>query len=212
MSTKINSDDIIKTIFVVQGLDGQVALPAVHWAGGIVSGSGGDVADLLIAINGACIPQFLTLLNSNVTFKGMLGQRVFPLPVTAREVSVVAEGPGTGGSNSAPQQSAPLLTFETPLAGPAHRGRMFIPFMPGNEINSGTGHLVSLFQGAVQNFGNSLVSLASTGGGTNATAVNLCIYHRESGTFDIVSAAVAQSKVGTQRKRGNYGKANISPI
>jgi len=44
MGAAIADQDVIKVTFVVQGLDGQVALPSIYYLGGLVVGSGGTIA------------------------------------------------------------------------------------------------------------------------------------------------------------------------
>jgi hypothetical protein len=212
MSTRIADGDIIKCTFVVQGLDGQVALPSIYYQGGFVSGSGGTIADLIGQLDVIAGTDLLAIMANAAAYRGVLGQRIFPLPITVRETDSGSAGNGTGGATLAPMQAAPVIGWETPLAGPSQRGRFYVPFMPGDKVNVTTGELAVLYHGAVQTFANDLVTVAIAGTGGNQTVVNQVIWHRNLLNADIISAGVARFKIGTQKRRGNYGKQNLSPI
>ena len=212
MGAAIADQDVIKVTFVVQGLDGQVALPSIYYLGGLVVGSGGTIAQLLTQVDALVGLDMLVLMANAASYRGVLGQRIFPLPITARETETFSAGPGTGGATIAPMQAAPIIGWETPLAGPAQRGRFYMPFMPGDKVNTTTGELAPLYHGALQGFANALVGVATVGGGGNVTAVNQVIWHRETQTTDIIAAGVARFRIGTQKKRGNFGKQNLAPV
>lgn len=207
----IFAGDILKVTVVCQGLQGQVALPSVHYVVGITVGAPQD-QDMANAIDAFVAATYLPLMANTASYVGTIAQVIFPLPVQQRVVANVAVGPGTGGATPMAQQVAPIISFATPLTGPAQRGRWFQPFVPDNIISGLTGELINTYKATLQNWASFLLTLATIGAGANVAAVNLCIFHRDSGTFDIVSSAKAERLVGTQKRRGNFGKQNVSPI
>lgn len=211
MAHPIVDQDILRCTFVVQGLQGQVALPSVHYRVGITTGVPTDV-DLASALDTIASVDLLPLMANDATYKGVLVQRIAPLPVQARVQDVSSAGPGTGGATLAPQQCAPIVSMYADGAGPGMRGRFFVPFMPGNVMNNVTGELTILYRASVQNLATGFLGVTTVGSGGNVAAVYLCIFHRKTLTFTDVATVAGQPKVGTQKRRGNYGKPNISPI
>jgi len=207
----IIAGDILKATVVVQGLQGQVALPSVHYAVGITAGAPQDV-DLATHFDSFAAAVFLPLLNNKAKYLGTISQKIFPLPIFERTVANTAAGFGTGGAAPAPQQTAPVISFSTPLAGPSQRGRWKQPFPPDDLLDTTTGELSAVYKTKLQTWGNFMLAATTIGSGANLAAVNLIIWHSELDTFDVVSTALARDQVGTQKSRGNFGKQNVSPI
>jgi hypothetical protein len=203
--------DILKATVVVQGLQGQVGLPSIHYLVGITAGAPQDT-DLATAIDALVTADFLPCLANSAKYLGTISQIIWPLPIQARKVVITAAANGTGGAQTESQQASPILSFETKFAGPAQRGRFYIPFMPGGVVNTTTGELTNLYRAVAQTWGNSLLGITSIGSGGNLAAVNAVIYHRETHTTDFIESVLARFAIGTQKRRGNYGKQNVSPI
>lgn len=123
-------------------------------------------------------------------------------------VGVGARPVGTGGANSVPDQVAPVVQKFTGLAGPRNRGRVYWPFIPTASL-SADGELsgaaaVALTAAAGNLFGGQ----SFTVGGASITVVPH-LFHRTPifGTTEIL-AFFCVGKLGTQKRRGDYGKLN----
>jgi hypothetical protein len=53
---------------------------------------------------------------------------------------------------------------------------------------------------------------AVIGTAPNTATIQWCLYHRASGTTTDITAITTQSKLATQRRRGDYGRHNALPF
>lgn len=119
---------------------------------------------------------------------------------------------GTGGAVGAPRQGAPLLKFKTGEGGSRGRGRTYLPFMPAAGL-AGNGNVSTTFEGEM---GDILAALQGfgpiTGSGPASLTVRQVIYHRASRTSTAIDDWSLSTKIATQKRRGSFGKANVSPF
>lgn len=197
------------TIVVSEG--NQVALLNHHWLLGVASGLGATDGDLASDLDALIAPLIKPVLANGATYNGMLVQKILPLPITRRAVAVTNAGIGTAGATSVPKQCAALITWYTELTGRAQRGRTYWPFA-ATAMQNTAGELAG---GTVTNYialGNALLTFGSTGGGTDHNPIALGIFHRGAGSIDIISTFVQNHLFATQKRRGSYGRPNVSPI
>lgn len=129
-------------------------------------------------------------------------------------VLVSAEGTsnnlnGTGGATLAPTQVAPVVAKITGLAGPSHRGRIYSPFMPLAGL-AASGELLVGFRNALTSIWSSVLGPQTLAAGPNSITVSPVLFHKGGPfvTYDDILDIRATGMLGTQKRRGDYGRAN----
>jgi hypothetical protein len=114
-------------------------------------------------------------------------------PTTINTVPSVAKWTGNGGAVDFLPQGSALVKFQTALRGPAHRGRMFLPFLSEQEQSNGA--IVAGDLATMQTAWNTFrTNMAAAG-----VALVVATYaHADKYTVDSV---VCESEIGTQRRR-----------
>lgn len=118
---------------------------------------------------------------------------------------------GTSAGTTLPTQVRPLVSLKTAKAGPAYRGRVYIP-TPTTLDLAVTGHPSAAYLTALAAYIGALVAPFSTGGSTWVPG----IYHRTptgpiSSTIDPLTTTVVSNLWATQRRSGDYGRLNPPP-
>lgn len=209
MATVLSPSDQVRSSIWTADSE-QASVNVLHWRVQSVGGSPATDADLAIALDTIIAPVIKPVIANTATYRGVEVQILFPtlqLAVSATGFT----GVGTAGANALPRQTAALTQWRTTLAGRHGRGRSYWPF-PASALNQLDGVMtpagLALYQAlhlAILNFG------VFTVGGRTAT-VALTVYNRVTHVGTVVSAATTLSKWGTQKRRGSFGRPNLSPI
>lgn len=159
-------------------------------------------------------------VTSAATFLGLGTRRIFTSPPFGLEyICTLNTGLGGGGANPLPSQVTGLISVYSANPGRSGRGRRYIPFpsttaqtAPAEKPNAA--YVVSLDQIVGHMFTQKVLTLAGArtvtilpqlsrrfGQGANATFVSVAI-----------DRALSRSSWATQRRRGDYGKQNLSPF
>jgi hypothetical protein len=210
MANTLKKGDVLKTTFVVQNVE-QVAMPAVHYQIGTLGTNPGTDLDFVRAIDLVAAPFFIQLCNSSSTYLGTMAQRVDPLPIYARVESLASQAPCTGGGQELPRQTAALISWHTNDAYPSGRGRLYTPFPPVTA-NGPSGTILPAYQGTVQGLATALLQFTAFGTGAGSTQCSLVLYGYELQTVKPIVDWTVQGKWATQRRRGGFGRANVSPF
>lgn len=159
------------------------------------------------------------MLNNLTMYNGVQVQIYRPIGGTnfiyAAEDSVAGAGMGTGGAIALPRQTSGLTHWGTVFAGRQYRGRSYWPF-PSVSHDVGDGTPTAAYVTLVDTLGTGFLALSSISGVGTAT-VQLVMMHRKPKVGDtplptIIRVATAENKWATQRRRGSYGRPNVSPI
>jgi hypothetical protein len=118
---------------------------------------------------------------------------------------------GTGGVTTAPTQAAAIVQKLTGLAGPRNRGRLYWPFLPTAFLQAtgqiSNGGRIAIIAAAISCW----VSQTFSVGGDNVT-VDPVLIHRyvvpAIPTYQPIVTFLMSLKIGTQKKRGDYGQPN----
>ncbi len=106
------------------------------------------------------------------------------------------------------RQLCGMISWRTLFAGPANRGRTFFPF-PCTDEDSVGGVPTIAYETILNNIATALAGPIAFGAGGMAV---LGVYHRVSRTTSPIDDWTIQRKFATQKRRGSYGRANVSPI
>jgi hypothetical protein len=148
---------------------------------------------------------------NNATYKGILTQIVEPRPQPVSVQSVAGAGVGTNGATNAPRQTRGLISYYSSLAGRGQRGRLYVPFPSTGAIQS-NGSPVAGYVTLLSNLRIAIVNTTTILVGGRSASVGLCIYHRKTHNANLVAASIARTKFATQRRSGDYGRPNTSPL
>lgn len=129
--------------------------------------------------------------------------------------STTSAGAGTSGTNSIPKAAAPLIKYQTNLRGPGGRGRLFIPFVSTIFVGPG-GDPNAAWHTLVDGYCVNLLGGVSLGTPPDTAVLSFVLAKRPklpaTPTAQIIIACLAANKIGTLHKRGDFGRANASPI
>jgi hypothetical protein len=130
-------------------------------------------------------------------------------------MSILLAGAGTGGTDALPRQVAGLTAWKTALAGRAFRGRTFWPF-PSAAFDTGDGVPTAAAVTAYTNLAVEALNFVTVGDVTNRSIIALVIRNKPvrgvPWTSTPVTVGTTFNKWATQRRRGTFGRANVSPI
>jgi len=140
-------------------------------------------------------------------------RRTGPLPAPVKNVAFA--GPGLQPEAAVPRVSASILKYTSFTRGPKGRGRLYLPFM--SSVFMGTNGLPTTAHNTLVNsFASVLLSPILVTSGGNTAQLTWVLMGRVPGpiflTTEQIIAAEAADKFGMMHKRGDYGRANASPI
>lgn len=178
----------------------------------ILSIAGGGLSDVQLAtsLDALLESSYKAAMSVSATYYGVSLQRISPLPKTAAVIIDANEGAGTVAGDILPLQVSGLFSFQTLLAGPKYRGRIYIPF-PGEASNDTDGTPTGAYRTLVAAIAADLFQVSHTSGG-QTTNINPVIWHRATGTSTECVGGLVRAKWATQRRRGAYGRVNAPPF
>jgi len=195
----------------------QSAVITFHWQCAQASGQPVTDFDFAKAIDTIVAPALKAILPTDVTYKGTQAQIISNIPLTLAVPYNTAAGPGLTTAPALPTQTCGLISWYTNNAGRAYRGRTYMPFpAPGEETTGSvptTAYLTSLSNLAAALMNTTSVANAAANG---TIAVAQIILHKQKKgvlpTGALVQGFIIRPKWATQRRRGSFGRANVSPI
>ncbi len=219
MAIGIATNDILIARAWVK-LDEQAAVNTYAYR--CITVTGGGVTDqdfaTFISLDLGMAAFYRALLTPASEFRGIQayfvnrGVGVFlPAPVKA----IGQAGVGTTTGDPVPRNACGILKYNTVVRGPGGRGRVYLPYMAQSYVGS-NGQVNAAFGTLVNSLAsNMLPPIVVVNGGSSAT-LTWCLLHKTPGqlptsTGEIVSAEAGE-KIGQMHKRGDYGRANASPI
>lgn len=194
----------------------QAAVNTFHYLIGAITGVGADLGDAASAFDSLIATDFKMLLQNNAQYRGVQAY-VNHLPLPLAQVSTAGAGAGTGGTVGQARQTCGISKWLTDFAGPAYRGRTYWPFPPTAD-DSGIGvpsapYIVDLQTITVLMF--TFFSIPGTVSG--AAACRMVLKHgiNKSGVIPpptLITTLSVDPVWATQKRRGSFGRANVSPI
>lgn len=196
---------------------------AVNSSWYLVSGVGSPAAtdaDVASFMDNLIAPFIKPLIHNIARYQGVqaiIHSPTYPNPATNVPVSATTNaGIGTGGAVPMAGQVAGILRFQTALAGAAGRGRWYLPF-PSQTADSGGGSPSAAYVTAGNSLGNVVgVDQPVVVGGRTATLLRVLRHARN--RFGVVPpptpvvSFVTDNTWATQKRRGSFGRKNVSPI
>jgi hypothetical protein len=209
MSTVLLPGDLVRSV-IWSTFGNQASALTHYWKILTTPAPAATDGDFAVTLDALVAPLMKPILNNIASYRGVQAQIVRTPPI----IDVYANGntgAGTAGANAQPPQSSGLNTWLTAFAGPAYRGRTFWPF-PATASQTASGSPSAAYQTALGALCSALQTLAIVAvGGRNAT-FQMVLLHRELGTTSVITGYTVRSAWATQKKRGELGRPNASPI
>lgn len=147
---------------------------------------------------------------SNVLLGGVIADYMVTATGKVQQSAIARDGAtvGLNGATIAPSQSAPVVKKLTGLAGRSKRGRCYFPFLPLAYIDA-NGELTNAGVTALQSWYSSWIDTQVLAVGAVQTTMVPVLTHKSAPLVPIpITATQVTGKVGTQKRRGDYGRAN----
>jgi len=195
----------------VVSLGDQVAFTQLHYRITAADGlkTGATFAQELSALTHVAFKACLTNL---AIFRGIIVQRVFPKPVSFPENNTTNAGAGAGGATPLPRQVSGIITTQTDFGGPRFRGRMYIPFPPTAFQDAATAAPTAAYKTALDGFRTLAIALLSDQIAPGTADARPCLMDPVTGGTTDITSSLSRQRWATQRRRGDYGQQNVSPI
>lgn len=200
--------DIIQAVIGTRFGD-QIGLNVRHYVS--VNTTGGGISSLVLLAN-ALASRFSaiypSLISAAAEFRGVIVQKVRPLPAGMPFLSTSAAVPGNNPTDPLPGQVAGLISLRTAFSGRRFRGRAYIPF-PAEEHNDSDSTPTGFYLTNLTTLAQAMVNpIGITDGGATESYVP-AVYHKEDGTATFITSAVVNDGWATQRRRGVFGRPNV---
>lgn len=173
-----------------------------------VPGTTQNVADLLSTLWAG---TFKALINDNAVYRGVAVRRVSgAAPFKVQANSSIGIGPGTAGPISLPKQTAGVIALYAVYLGKRFRGRQFVPF-PASADDAGDGTPSAGYAAKLLAHAAKLIAGISIAGSAQ-TILTPGLWHRSIPAIDSIVTFRLRGIWSTIKSRGDYGRANTSPI
>lgn len=189
----------------------QVSINVLHYRVSAVAGLEKNDQEIADAFDTFWDNPYKTYLSDQASYRGVLVQKIRPLPIAIAVSATAGAGAGTRVAGELlPPQVSGIITKQTLGAGRAKRGRIYMPF-PG-EGDSTDAVPNAAYIAALSAFVPLVVSGVTAGVAPNTTSFLPVIYHRATGLTDDINTAVARPYFVTQRRRSFVSGGDVSPI
>jgi len=210
MATAMVLNDILRTTMWCTD-NAQAAATTWHWQVTAVGAPPATDQDLGDTLDSSIAAAMKTILSNNASYRGIVTQKIWPVPVAVDVISVANAGSGTSGATALPKQVSGITSWYTALGGRSQRGRSYWPF-PATSSDTGDGIPTGGYVTAIAAIASVIRPLTAIAVGGRTATIQFGIYHRASHTLTPITVAQSRTRWATQRRRGDYGRSNSAPI
>ncbi len=185
--------------------------------GWFVVAAAGGASLTLPALLGAYISSIdldvRAVLSEDTDFAGVLGAVLHPVTgVTLLSSSVTTGGasPGDEAGPPCPSVACPIIRKSTGMAGRSHQGRFFGPPLPASKVDV-DGEVLAAFLPTLNAYAFSCFGAQTLTVGADSVSLEPRLKH--SGiplSGDEILTFAATGRIGSQHRRGDYGRTNPS--
>lgn len=179
---------------------------------GVPTGGVVTIFDFATAFDVVIETLYKSLLANTATYDGIQCVVINEVPLPRSVANVTSAGIGTGGAIGMARQTAGLLSWETLFAGPGKRGRTFFPF-PSTSDDVGLGLPSNGYQVKMGTLANDMLFFENFTGASGGLALcELVLKSKPGFTTTPIEGFFPRPRWATQKKRGSFGRVNVSPI
>lgn len=188
----------------------QISLNVLHYQCTAKAGTGCTPAQMALTFDAGCAAAYKAWLDNNSTYRGVGVKTLFPTP-SIEVASVANTGVGTGGAIAVPGQVSGIINLTTAVPGRKGRGRIYPGFF-STTLLTAAGELGAAGQLLLAAINTAIPFTFTSGAGGNTNQYQLIIYNRLAHVGTNVITSLAESKLATQRRRGDFGRTNVVPF
>jgi hypothetical protein len=192
----------------------QCAVLRRYWSCSSVGAPPATTSDFAANLDATLSADYRALINNNAEYRGLTIQRVSGgPPYELPDVSTANTGVGTGGAIAMAKQSAGLINFQTAFIGKKNRGRQYAPF-PSTTHDQGNGVPTNAYMVLLANLAADLrpASYFVALGGRTGFMLPVIWNPKVPGYTAKILTDSEKQRWATQKRRGDYGRINVSPI
>jgi len=221
MATALALGDIVRVrTYCLFDLQAQLSVNNLDYIVGAVGGTPATDQDVADQIDAAVAAPYKDLMTGAATYKGVQASILNVTPPYLTRINPVTSnshaGVGTATGQPFPGQVSGIISVQTMRGGRAGRGRTYVGF-PGIVHDTGAGNPTNAYVALLVALADQIcVGLGISIGGRTATLVRVLLHTKNK--FDIVfppdgvTSFTARAKWATQRRRGDFGRINVSPV
>ena len=206
----MTSLDRFRVSFVCRSGD-QIGLVVIHYNVAAHTVDGVTAREAADFFSNRASTAYKAWLPSTAEYRGVILQQYVPDLGFAAQ-SVVGAGVGTAGALQEPRMVSGVISWRTDFGGRENRGRSYPPFVASQNV-----------QNVDQLTANGLTALATVGtamtaqaviNGVNGTitAVAIVQHKKNNNLFAPMTSSIPRQILGTQRRRGPFGRPNAIPL
>jgi hypothetical protein len=212
--TKVALGDVL-LIQLVGFCDSQLSLTGAHYLCTILGAAIPTLGEIATACATAWGANFKALISQDATYRGVGVRRISPTPASAPAYDDTGNGAGTVVGSVTAKQVAGLISKGSVLAGRRYRGRMYTPFVSSTDVLA-AGHPAAAFVQGLNDLANLMGPAFTVTIGGAVTTLDMVLWHQPGKTPVPAPTVVATLKgsgaFATQRRRGDFGRKNVTPV
>jgi hypothetical protein len=190
----------------------QLAVIKRFWTVYTIVGPAPDTQQCCDQLDALLAPLIKPSMNAHATYRGSTFGRVSDLPpLEVASICIANAGAGTGGADAMSKQTTGMLSLNTDLKGPFNRGRVYMPF-PAVQADDGTGVPNAAYLLKLAAIGAIWTAFQTVVVGGNPTSMRCTRWDNDVHPTQPYTEGIARPAWATQKRRGDYGKANKFPI
>jgi len=209
MAATANGDIYVMRAYCL--LANQIGITRVHCRLHTLVGTMTD-ADLAAGWDALIDGAMKALIVIDASYRGVGVQRRRPAPTTIEAFSTTGAGAGVTATPPLPKQVSGLIKYGTAFAGRRFRGRGYVPFPSEADNESVFGRPSADYVTRLNTLGALMVTPWTNVNGANSIAVVPGLFNETTSVFTDFTSRTARSFWASQRRRGDFGPTNISPI
>lgn len=188
----------------------QAAINTVHFQVEALTGTV-SLDDIASHFDTALAPLYKAAMTDKALYYGTAVQGALTDEWTVQAISDDFTGQGTAGSTPLPLQTCGLISSKTDYAGRAYQGRVFIPFPDQEDSDPLTNTPLALYLGKLAAIAPILYETQLVTVGANSITLEPKVGAQVGLAQKDITSWRVRDKWATQRRRGNYGAANVYP-
>jgi len=191
----------------------QVGINVLHYSVSGIVGAGRTQQEVCDLLDTRWKGFMVELISSEASADGLTIQNLSQ-PTVPPSVSANAAEVGLVGGHPLPRQTAGFIRKRSQFAGRRGTGRMYAPFATEDSNDPNFGAPSNGYVNSLQQFADGMMPLATfdLGVGMDRIGLQSGVYSPTDVLFTPMLKATAVQKWATQRRRGSFGRPEVSPF